>query len=107
VPKFQLYTVDPETPVDKSVNVTPDPLQTLVLFTVKFASRAQPCRVIGRLTCEPEHPVGKDSITLTFPLVMPKLTVIVLLFGPVAPDVIVEPVGTAQVYPDPVVNATL
>jgi hypothetical protein len=51
--------------------------------------------------------VGKVSVTPIFPFVVPKLTVMLLLLGPVAPDVIVDPEGTVHVYVDPEVSVTL
>jgi hypothetical protein len=67
-----------------------------VLPATKFALRAQPCKLIGRSLRVPEHPVAKLSVTLTLPLFVPKLTVILLLFGPAAPEVIVDPAGTVH-----------
>jgi hypothetical protein len=94
VPKFQSYVVDPDMPVERSVKVTLDPLHKVVLLAAKFASKAHPSRPIGKSLLVPEHPVAKLSVTLILPLTAPKLTVILLLFGPVAPEVIVDPVGT-------------
>jgi hypothetical protein len=69
----------------------------LVLLATKSALSAHPCKLIARVLWAPEHPVGSVSITPIFPFVVPKLTVMLLLFGPVDPDVIVDPKGTVHV----------
>ena len=45
----------------------------------------------------PIHPVGRVSKTLILPFSIPKLTIILLLLGPVTPDTIVDPAGTLHV----------
>ena len=52
--------------------------------------------VTALVTCVPTHPAALVSVTVTLPLVEPKVTVIELLLGPVAPAVMVEPEGTVQ-----------
>ena len=44
----------------------------------------------------PTHPAAEVSVTVTFPLVVPNVTVIELLFGPTVPEVIVAPGGTVH-----------
>jgi hypothetical protein len=88
--------VDPDVPVERSVKITLDPLQTLVLFAVKLGIRAHPSRLIASVLIEPEQPLELVSITVILPFLFPKLTVILLLLGPVAPEVMVEPSGTVQ-----------
>jgi hypothetical protein len=93
--------------VQRLVKITLDPVHILVLLAEKFAFRVHPCKLIASVTCAPEHPVGSVSTTPILPLLAPKLTVILLLFGPVAPEVMVAPVGTLHVYVDPVIGVTL
>jgi hypothetical protein len=97
VPKFHKYVSPPVNPVDRSVKTTLAPLHMLVLLAAKSALSAHPCKLIASVLCDPLHPVGSVSVTLILPLVVPKLTVILLLFGPVAPEVIVVPAGTPHV----------
>jgi hypothetical protein len=63
--------------------------------------------VTGKLTIAPEQPLELVSITLILPLLVLKLTVMVLFSGPVAPDTIVAPSGTIHVYVEPGVRVTL
>ena len=72
------------------------PLHITVLLALKSAFRAHPCKVTARVLCVPEQPVAKDSTTPMLPLLVPKLTVIELLFGPVAPDTMDAPAGTVH-----------
>jgi len=92
-PKFQLYEAAPEAPADAFVKVTVDPAQTVSGAPVKSASRPQPRSVMARVTVVPAHPAALVSVTVTLPLVVPKVTV--MLFVP-DPAVIIEPAGTVQ-----------
>ena len=44
--------------------------------------------VTAKLFVAPAHPAALVSVTVTLPLVAPNVTVMLLLFGPTAPDVI-------------------
>jgi hypothetical protein len=92
-PKSQLYVVLPVVPVDILLNVTVDPIHTGVGVPVKSALRLQPARLKANVFIMPTHPDAFVSVTVTFPLVVPKVTVI--LFVP-APAVMVAPEGTVH-----------
>jgi hypothetical protein len=63
---------------------------------LKSALRLQPARLTASVFGVPTHDKEFVSVTDIFPLVVPKFTVIWLLSGPVAPDVIDEPGGTVH-----------
>jgi hypothetical protein len=87
----------PLVPVELFVKVTADPMHTLRGEPVKSAFRLHPARVIGKVFVAPSHRAAVRSVTVMFPFVVPKLTVIVLLSGPAPPLVIVAPAGTVHV----------
>ena len=68
--------VDPDTPVERSVKITLDPVQTLVWFAMKLGIRAHPKRFIARVLTDPEHPLELVSTTVILPFLLPKFTVI-------------------------------
>jgi hypothetical protein len=83
--------------VEAFVKITFDPLHTTSGAALKSAIRLHPARDTAKVFTEPSHRDALRSLTVTLPLVDPKLTVIWLFSGPAPPDVIVAPAGTVHV----------
>jgi hypothetical protein len=86
----------PVVPVDALVKVTAEPSHIANGVPVKSALRLHPARLIANVFVIPTHEAALVSVTVILPLVVPKVTVIWLLFGPVAPEVMTAPDGTVH-----------
>ena len=86
----------PDVPVEVFVNVTIDPGQTDKGVPVNDALSPHPVKVIAVVFVLPTQEAAVVSVTAMFPLAVPNVTVIWLLFGPAAPAVIVAPAGTVH-----------
>ena len=86
----------PDVPVEVFVNVTIEPRHTDNGVPVNDALSPQPVNVIAEVFVLPTQEAAVVSVTVIFPLAVPNVTVIWLLFGPDAPDVIVAPAGTVH-----------
>jgi hypothetical protein len=89
------------------VNVVEVPLHNEL-----FAGEILPPTVVGltviaSVRVVPPQPAELVSVTVTFPLELPKVTVIVLLSGPVEPEVMLAPLGTVHEKVEPAVPVTL
>ena len=63
-------------PVDVLVKVTVDPRHGVRGAAVKLAARPQPARLTASVFVVPTHDEEFVSVTVIFPLVVPKVTVI-------------------------------
>jgi hypothetical protein len=66
----------PVVPVDVLVKVTVSPAHMVRVLALKFASKAQPCKLIAKDFTVPIQEFVFVSCTVTLPLVLPKVTVI-------------------------------
>ena len=66
------------------------------LFPVIVEVVGSALTVTDLVTWLPAQPVALVSVTATLPPVLPNVTVIWLLFGPLLPAVIVAPLGTVH-----------
>jgi hypothetical protein len=82
--------------VEASVNVTEALWQIESGAPEKSATRLQPARVTDNVCVVPVQEAALVSVTVTSPFVDPNVTVISLLLGPAAPEVIVAPEGTVH-----------
>jgi hypothetical protein len=72
------------------------PAETVREVGVAEREKSHGVTLTGKACVVPRQPAAEVSVTVTFPLVVPNVTVIELLFGPAAPEVIVAPGGTVQ-----------
>jgi hypothetical protein len=88
------FTMDPVWPLN--VMVVEEPLQIVEAVAVAVPPTLGGLTVTARVLVTPTQLVLAVSVTVTLPLVVPKVTVIELLFGPVAPAVMLASLGTVH-----------
>jgi hypothetical protein len=68
----------------------------VVTSAVKLAASPQPCKLTIKFCAVPTQRLALVSVTEIVPLDEPKLTVMLLLLGPVAPLTMLAPLGTVH-----------